>query len=147
VCHVASIPEPATSDLSWRGILANFKTTNGRDPLRHSKAEGGNGITILRLSMHVLNIQKISERAFLYFLIRRSVSFRSEARVIFLSTSSKALAKMPHAHSNPEMPDPITIADVREIAQKRLDPAAWDYYITGADDEQTVRRNETIFKK
>lgn len=54
---------------------------------------------------------------------------------------------MPHAHSNPEMPDPITIADVREIAQKRLDPAAWDYYITGADGEQTVRRNETIFKK
>jgi isopentenyl diphosphate isomerase/L-lactate dehydrogenase-like FMN-dependent dehydrogenase len=54
---------------------------------------------------------------------------------------------MPHAHPEIEMPDPVTIADVREIAQKRLDPAAWDYYITGADDEQTVRRNETIFKK
>ncbi|GAB7331289.1 hypothetical protein MBLNU13_g02737t2 [Cladosporium sp. NU13] len=54
---------------------------------------------------------------------------------------------MPHAHSNIEMPDPVTVADVREIAQKRLDPAAWDYYITGADDEQTVARNETIFKK
>ena len=54
---------------------------------------------------------------------------------------------MPHAHSDIEMPDPVTIADVREIAQKRLDPAAWDYYITGADEEQTVVRNETIFKK
>lgn len=65
----------------------------------------------------------------------------------FPSISFTANANMPHAHSNPEMPDPITIADVREIAQKRLDPAAWDYYITGADGEQTVRRNETIFKK
>ena len=59
----------------------------------------------------------------------------------------EALANMPHAHPEIEMPDPVTIADVREIAQKRLDPAAWDYYITGADDEQTVVRNETIFKK
>lgn len=54
---------------------------------------------------------------------------------------------MPHAHADIEMPDPITIADVRAIAKKRLDPAAWEYYITGADDEQSVRRNETIFKK
>lgn len=45
------------------------------------------------------------------------------------------------------MPDPITIADVKDIAQKRLDPAAWEYYITGADEEHSVRRNETIFKK
>jgi isopentenyl diphosphate isomerase/L-lactate dehydrogenase-like FMN-dependent dehydrogenase len=54
---------------------------------------------------------------------------------------------MPHTHADIEMPDPITIADVKEIARKRLDPAAWEYYITGADDEQSVRRNETIFKK
>lgn len=55
---------------------------------------------------------------------------------------------MPHAESKaPKMPDPITIADVREIAQQRLDPAAWEYYITGADDEQSVRRNEEIYKK
>lgn len=45
------------------------------------------------------------------------------------------------------MPNPITISDVREIAKERLDPAAWDYYITGADEEQTVHRNETVFKK
>lgn len=59
----------------------------------------------------------------------------------------RANTNMPHAHADIEMADPITIADVKEIAKKRLDPAAWEYYITGADDEQSVRRNETIFKK
>jgi (S)-2-hydroxy-acid oxidase len=54
---------------------------------------------------------------------------------------------MPHSHPKDEMPDPITILEVREIAKKRLDPAAWDYYITGADGELSVRRNEAIFKK
>jgi isopentenyl diphosphate isomerase/L-lactate dehydrogenase-like FMN-dependent dehydrogenase len=54
---------------------------------------------------------------------------------------------MPHADTDIEIPNPITIAGVKEIAKKRLDPAAWEYYITGADDEQSVRRNETIFKK
>ena len=54
---------------------------------------------------------------------------------------------MPHSHPKDEMPDPITVLEVREIARKRLDPAAWDYYITGADGELSVRRNESIFKK
>jgi (S)-2-hydroxy-acid oxidase len=54
---------------------------------------------------------------------------------------------MPHALTKDEMPDPITILEVREIARRRLDPAAWDYYITGADGELSVRRNESIFKK
>jgi hypothetical protein len=90
---------------------------------------------------------KVSERPFLYLLILRHISFTRKVLVIFLALFIIALANMPHAHPEIEMPDPVTIADVREIAQKRLDPAAWDYYITGADDEQTVRRNETIFKK
>jgi hypothetical protein len=34
---------------------------------------------------------------------------------------------MPLERSDIEMPDPITIADVKEIAKTRLDPAAWDY--------------------
>lgn len=54
---------------------------------------------------------------------------------------------MPHAHKDVEMPDPITVEDVRNIAKQRLDAGVWDYYTTGADDEQSVRRNETIFKK
>lgn len=61
--------------------------------------------------------------------------------------TSQHRSKMPHSHPKDEMPDPITILEVRDIAEKRLDPAAWDYYITGADGELSVRRNEAIFKK
>ncbi|KAF7537566.1 hypothetical protein G7054_g3612 [Neopestalotiopsis clavispora] len=43
--------------------------------------------------------------------------------------------------------EPITISDVREIAKKRLPRQVWDYYTTGADDEQTVRRNEAAFQE
>lgn len=54
---------------------------------------------------------------------------------------------MPHSDKDIEMPDPITVSDVKDIAKKRLDPAVWDYYTTGADEEQSVNRNELIFKK
>lgn len=43
--------------------------------------------------------------------------------------------------------DPMTIADVKEIARKKLHSDVWDYYVTGADDEQSVRRNEAIYSK
>lgn len=43
--------------------------------------------------------------------------------------------------------EPITISDMREIAKKRLPRQVWDYYTTGADDEQTVRRNEAAFQE
>ncbi|KAF3016850.1 hypothetical protein E8E14_011824 [Neopestalotiopsis sp. 37M] len=43
--------------------------------------------------------------------------------------------------------EPININDVREIAKKRLTRQVWDYYTTGADDEQTVRRNEAAFQE
>ena len=126
------------------GILVNFKTANGRDLLRNSNAEAGDGITIIRLNMP--NI-KSKRGPFLYSLSSQIISSSVLRSPCSPSISLRANANMPHAHSDIEMPDPVTIADVREIAQKRLDPAAWDYYITGADDEQTVVRNETIFKK
>lgn len=43
--------------------------------------------------------------------------------------------------------DPITIAEIRLLAKKKLSTAAWDYYVTGADSEQTVARNSAIFDK
>ncbi|KAI6914594.1 FMN-dependent dehydrogenase [Hortaea werneckii] len=43
--------------------------------------------------------------------------------------------------------DPITIADIKEIAKAKLRPDVWSYYITGADDEQSVRRNESIYER
>ena len=47
------------------------------------------------------------------------------------------------------MPDdnPLTITEIRALAKQKLSKAAWDYYVTGADGEQTVRRNENIFDK
>jgi len=89
---------------------------------------------------------KVGERAHCISLSLNQLPYFQSTRCV-PSTYFAASTDMPHAHSDIEMLDPITIADVREIAQKRLDPAAWDYYITGADDEQTVVRNETIFKK
>lgn len=53
---------------------------------------------------------------------------------------------MTNSHDN-EARDPITVADIKEIAKKRLDKPVWDYYITGADEEYTVRRNESIFQE
>lgn len=43
--------------------------------------------------------------------------------------------------------DPVTVADVKEIAKARLNPDVWDYYVTGADDEFSLRRNEKIYQK
>jgi uracil DNA glycosylase len=43
--------------------------------------------------------------------------------------------------------EPITIDDVKAIAQKRLTPSAWNYYTAGADEEQTTLRNERVFKE
>ena len=90
---------------------------------------------------------KVGERAFLSLPVLRRFPSPIDALVVPPPLNSWSPTNMPHAHSDIEMPDPITIADVKEIAKKRLDPAAWDYYITVADDEQSVRRNETIFKK
>lgn len=43
--------------------------------------------------------------------------------------------------------EPITIADIKSLAKTNLARQAWDYYATGADEEQTRDRNETIFKE
>ncbi|KAM5348651.1 hypothetical protein ACJ41O_008475 [Fusarium nematophilum] len=43
--------------------------------------------------------------------------------------------------------EPITLAEVKKLAQERLQGPVWRYYITGADDERTVQRNHDIFEK
>lgn len=40
---------------------------------------------------------------------------------------------------------PITIAEIKAIAKRKLPEPVWDYYTTGAEDEQTARRNEDVF--
>lgn len=44
-------------------------------------------------------------------------------------------------------PIPITVADFKEIARRRLDKPVWDYYNAGADSETTINRNEEIYKE
>ncbi|MGE5333449.1 MAG: alpha-hydroxy acid oxidase [Nitrososphaerota archaeon] len=41
--------------------------------------------------------------------------------------------------------EPINIAEYEALAARRLSPAAWDYYRSGSDDEQTVRANRDAF--
>jgi hypothetical protein len=43
--------------------------------------------------------------------------------------------------------DPVTIAEIRAIAQSRLPGPVWDYYATGADDEETLQRNSAVFQE
>lgn len=42
---------------------------------------------------------------------------------------------------------PITVAEIKTIAKTKLRQPVWDYYTTGADEEQTLIRNETIYTK
>ncbi|KAH6893013.1 FMN-dependent dehydrogenase [Thelonectria olida] len=43
--------------------------------------------------------------------------------------------------------DPVTIADIKAIAQSRLPGPVWDYYVTGADNEETLQRNGAVFRE
>ncbi|CAG9988045.1 unnamed protein product [Clonostachys byssicola] len=43
--------------------------------------------------------------------------------------------------------DPITVAEVKEIAKTKLNQPTWDYYTTGADESRTLDRNSNIYKK
>jgi len=40
---------------------------------------------------------------------------------------------------------PINVADFEPIARARMEPAAWDYYAGGADDERTLADNLAAF--
>ena len=42
---------------------------------------------------------------------------------------------------------PINVADYEALAEARLDPAAWDYYRSGAHDEVTLRNNRAAFER
>ncbi|KAH8880213.1 FMN-dependent dehydrogenase [Thozetella sp. PMI_491] len=47
----------------------------------------------------------------------------------------------------PADPTPITIADIKELARRRLTNEVWEYYITGSDDQKSAERNESIYEK
>jgi (S)-2-hydroxy-acid oxidase len=43
--------------------------------------------------------------------------------------------------------DPINVADFEKLARERMDPAAYDYYAGGANDERTVADNLRAFDR
>src|SRR5215471_1713498 len=43
--------------------------------------------------------------------------------------------------------EPVNISDYEILARARMEPAAWDYYQGGSDDEVTLRANRTAFER
>src|SRR5438874_1543100 len=43
--------------------------------------------------------------------------------------------------------EPINLNDYEILAQTRIDPAAWDFYQGGSDDEVTLRANRAAFER
>ena len=42
---------------------------------------------------------------------------------------------------------PVNVFDFEALAQARMEPAAWDYYQSGSDDEVTLRANRAAFER
>lgn len=42
---------------------------------------------------------------------------------------------------------PINLNEYEALARERIDPAGWDYYAGGSDDEVTLRANRTAFER
>jgi len=43
--------------------------------------------------------------------------------------------------------DPVNVFEYEALAQTRMDPACWDFYQGGSDDEVTLRANRTAFER
>lgn len=82
------------------------------------------------------------EQYFIFFLmfpktndyIRRSI-----LRTVFL------IVEMGGA-SEPKA-EPVTVAEIKDIAETRLPKPVWRYYVDGADDQVTTRRNAAVFNE
>jgi isopentenyl diphosphate isomerase/L-lactate dehydrogenase-like FMN-dependent dehydrogenase len=43
--------------------------------------------------------------------------------------------------------DPVNVVEYEALARARMNPAAWDYYAGGSDDEVTVRESRAAFER
>jgi hypothetical protein len=43
--------------------------------------------------------------------------------------------------------DPLNVFDYELLAKERMDPASWDFYAGGSDDEMTLRANQADFAR
>src|SRR5947199_4061047 len=42
---------------------------------------------------------------------------------------------------------PVNVFEFEALAQTRMEPAAWNYYQSGSDDEVTLRANRAAFER
>jgi len=78
-------------------------------------------------------------------------------QLIAMFGASRVLGAQENARDVPARPaapnfddpllDPVKVMDFARLAQKKLDPAAWDYLEGGAEEEATLRDNIDGFKK
>ena len=61
--------------------------------------------------------------------IERLVAMYGATRILGAQTQDEALL------------EPVNVMDFAALAQKKLDPAAWDYLAGGAEEEATLRDN------
>ncbi len=59
----------------------------------------------------------------------------------------KALPSRGSGIGQGDIVEPINISDYEELARTRMDPAAFDFYSGGSDDEVTLRANRTAFER
>src|SRR5215470_8842437 len=67
--------------------------------------------------------------------IERLIGMYGATRILGAQTQDEALL------------EPVNVMDFAALAQKKLDPAAWDYLAGGAEEEATLRDNIDGFKK
>lgn len=44
-------------------------------------------------------------------------------------------------------PDPLTLTEIEQLAQRHLPRSTYDYYACGDDDETVLRRNTLIYSR
>jgi len=54
---------------------------------------------------------------------------------------------MAKTEQNSEDDKPLTIAEFEAIAQKRLKQQVWDYYVSGAEEQLSIKRNRDAFSR
>jgi L-lactate dehydrogenase (cytochrome) len=66
------------------------------------------------------------------------------------STKAKAVEDFKQRQKKkklPEIENIVNVYDLQRLAQKMMTKENWDYYISGADDEITLRENEYVFQR
>src|SRR5213593_2099990 len=81
------------------------------------------------------------------YALQQLVGMFGAARILGAQESGRGnQSRQPAALDDPLL-DPVNVMDFARLAQKRLDPAAWDYLEGGSEEEATLRDNIDGYKK